>query len=117
MPTYEYKCEECGIVFERFQHFSEDPLKTCPECTGMVRRVIKPVGIIFKGKGFYVTDNKANTASLMPRAEPKGEHVETGRNEAKEAASEATPKAESKPTESAKSTKSAEGPKSAKSGE
>jgi len=64
MPTYEYKCDECGVVFERFQHFSEEPLKTCPECTGAVHRVIQPVGIIFKGKGFYVTDNKAASPTL-----------------------------------------------------
>lgn len=68
MPTYEYKCEECGMVFERFQHFSEEPVKTCPECDGPVRRVIHPVGIIFRGKGFYVTDNRGNTPSLMPKS-------------------------------------------------
>jgi len=83
MPTYEYKCEECGVVFQRFQHFSEEPLKTCPECAGAVHRVIHPVGIIFKGKGFYVTDNKGNTSSLMPKAEPKGENGD-GSAEAKE---------------------------------
>ncbi len=94
MPTYEYKCDECGIVFERFQHFSEEPLKTCPECTGAVHRVIQPVGIIFKGKGFYITDNKGNTSSLMPKAEPKGESAEGSRPEAKEKS--AAPKAESK---------------------
>jgi len=95
MPTYEYKCDECGIVFERFQHFSEEPLKTCPECAGAVHRVIQPVGIIFKGKGFYITDNKGNTSSLMPKAEPKGESSDgSPRPEAKE--KDATPKAESK---------------------
>lgn len=99
MPTYEYKCEECGIVFDRFQHFAEEPLKTCPECSGTVRRVIKPVGIIFKGKGFYVTDNKGNTASLMPRPESKGEHADTGHGAAKESA----PKEEAKPAAKAKS--------------
>ena len=69
MPTYQYKCEECGIVFERFQHFSDAPIETCPECSGPVHRVIQPVGIIFKGKGFYVTDNKSDTSSLMPKPE------------------------------------------------
>ena len=69
MPTYEYKCEECGIVFERFQHLSEEPLRECPECNGGVRRLLHPVGIIFKGKGFYVTDHKSNTSSLMPKSE------------------------------------------------
>lgn len=96
MPTYEYKCEECGVVFQRFQHFSEEPLKTCPECTGAVHRVIQPVGIIFKGKGFYVTDNKGNTSSLMPKAEPKGENADGSHAEAKE--KDAAPKAETSKT-------------------
>lgn len=68
MPTYEYKCDECGIRFDCFQHFSEEPLKSCPECGGSVHRVIQPVGIVFKGKGFYVTDNRSDTRSLMPKA-------------------------------------------------
>ncbi|MBC7314838.1 MAG: zinc ribbon domain-containing protein [Chloroflexi bacterium] len=69
MPTYQYRCEDCGITFDRFQHFSEQPLTTCPECGGSVHRVIQPVGIIFKGSGFYVTDHKASTANLMPKSE------------------------------------------------
>ncbi len=66
MPTYGYKCDECGIYFERFQHFSEDPIKTCPECGGDVHRVIHPVGIVFKGSGFYVTDNRGNSSTAIP---------------------------------------------------
>jgi len=58
MPTYEYKCESCGICFERIQHFKDEPLKECPECGGPVHRVMQPVGIIFKGSGFYITDNR-----------------------------------------------------------
>jgi len=72
MPTYVYKCRECGITFERFQHFSEEPLKVCPECNGPVVRLIQPVGIIFKGSGFYVTDHKgAGASSLLPKSETK----------------------------------------------
>ena len=68
MPTYEYKCRECGITFERFQHFAEEPLRVCPECGGAVQRVVQPVGIIFKGKGFYVTDNKGASSTLPKSA-------------------------------------------------
>lgn len=96
MPTYEYKCEECGVVFERFQHFAEEPLKTCPECTGSVRRVIQPVGIIFKGSGFYVTDHKGNTSSLMPKAEHKGGNGDGSRSEGRE--KDAAPRAETTST-------------------
>jgi len=71
MPTYEYHCDECGMTFERFQHFSEQPLKICPECNGPVHRIIHPVGIIFKGSGFYVTDNRGNSSATLPKPESK----------------------------------------------
>ncbi|HEY63211.1 MAG TPA: zinc ribbon domain-containing protein [Caldilineae bacterium] len=64
MPLYEYECEACGVRFERMQSFSDAPLDTCPECGGHVHRVIYPVGIIFKGPGFYVTDNRAKSSTL-----------------------------------------------------
>ncbi len=80
MPTYEYRCDECGIVFDRFQHFSEDPLDTCPECGGLVHRVIQPVGIIFKGNGFYITDNRGDTSSLMPKRDKDEKHEDASSN-------------------------------------
>jgi len=59
MPTYDYRCEDCGHKFERFQSMMDDPLKECPECKGTVKRLISAgSGIIFKGKGFYQTDYK-----------------------------------------------------------
>ena len=83
MPTYDYACGECGIVFERFQHFSEEPVKVCCECGGPVRRVIHPVGVIFKGSGWYVTDNRGNPSSLTP-SPGKGEERESGQTKATE---------------------------------
>jgi len=59
MPTYDYECTECGYSFEYFQAMSDAPLDKCPECGGRVRRLIGGgLGVIFKGSGFYVTDNK-----------------------------------------------------------
>ncbi len=59
MPTYEYKCKTCGHYFEFFQNMTDNPLKKCPECSGLVKRLISAgVGIIFKGSGFYQTDYK-----------------------------------------------------------
>jgi putative FmdB family regulatory protein len=58
VPIYEYQCDTCGLRFERRQHMSDEPLKDCPECDGHVHRVIQPVGVIFKGSGFYITDNR-----------------------------------------------------------
>ena len=57
MPTYEYKCLDCDIRFERFQSMSEDAIQECPECNGQVKRLIGAgAGLIFKGSGFYITD-------------------------------------------------------------
>ena len=58
MPIYTYKCENCGIQFERQQSFSDQPLTLCPECNKKsLRKVYTPVGIVFKGSGFYATDH------------------------------------------------------------
>ena len=57
MPTYDYKCTQCGHDFEMFQSMSESHIKKCPECGGNVRRLVGGgSGHIFKGSGFYVTD-------------------------------------------------------------
>jgi putative FmdB family regulatory protein len=66
MPVYVYQCDSCGVTFERLQSFNEDPLTNCPECDGHVHRVIQPVGIVFKGSGFYVTDNRAKSPTSLP---------------------------------------------------
>jgi len=63
MPLYEYQCKDCGVRFERRQHVDDEPTKVCPECGGKVHRLIQPVGIIFKGSGFYVTDNRAKSST------------------------------------------------------
>ena len=58
MPTYTYRCDACGHQFEAVQRFSDDPLRECPSCGGVVRRVIQPVGVVFKGSGWYITDSR-----------------------------------------------------------
>ena len=60
MPTYEYKCTECGHQFDAQQKFSDDPLQVCPKCQGKLRKVFHPAGVIFKGSGFYTTDYKGS---------------------------------------------------------
>jgi len=66
MPVYEYECESCDLHFEKLQRFSEEPLRICPDCGGAVHRVIQPVGVIFKGSGFYVTDNRGKSSTMPP---------------------------------------------------
>ena len=67
MPIYEYQCDTCGLRFERRQRMSDEPLKDCPECDGHVHRVIQPVGVIFKGSGFYITDNRHKSTLPSPK--------------------------------------------------
>ena len=64
MPNYDYKCLECGHVFEVFQSMTADPIEVCEKCGGKVKRLIgSGAGIIFKGSGFYETDYKKAGAS------------------------------------------------------
>ena len=58
MPIYEYECSVCKSRFERKQSFDEEPVAVCPECQGKARRVFHSTPIIFKGSGFYITDNR-----------------------------------------------------------
>jgi putative FmdB family regulatory protein len=60
VPTYEYACAECGERLEAVQKFSDDPLTVCPACGGRLRKVFSPVGIVFKGSGFYRTDSRVS---------------------------------------------------------
>ena len=63
MPTYEYSCDSCGATLERWQRFSDNPLTECPSCGGQLQRVFNSVGIIFKGSGWYSTDNRPRSKS------------------------------------------------------
>ncbi len=64
MPIYTYRCENCGIQFERRQKFEDDPLTVCPDCEeSSLRKIFQPVGILFKGSGFYSTDNRSSSGS------------------------------------------------------
>jgi putative FmdB family regulatory protein len=78
MPIYEYECEQCGVRFERLQRMVDPALSDCPECNGHVHRVVQPVGIIFKGSGFYVTDHKGKSSTGMPLKKKEDEGKPAG---------------------------------------
>lgn len=60
MPTYAYGCDKCGVRFDRYQSFDKPPLAECPECgEPALRKLYQPVGIVFKGSGFYSTDHRS----------------------------------------------------------
>jgi len=63
MPIYGYRCSQCGHELEVFQSMSAQPLSICPECGGPLRKLLYPVGVHFKGSGFYTTDYKNGGAS------------------------------------------------------
>ena len=70
MPTYQYTCTDCGEPVEALQKFSDSPLTVCAACGGKLRKVFSPVGIVFKGSGFYRTDSRNGSGA---RAEGKKE--------------------------------------------
>src|SRR5579875_4069642 len=91
MPTYAYKCRDCGTPLEVHQEFSDAPLTVCPTCGGVLRKQYGSVGVTFNGSGFYRTDSRADSA----KAEPKGD---SGKSDAAPAKSDApATKAEPKP--------------------
>ncbi|MFH1198439.1 MAG: FmdB family zinc ribbon protein [bacterium] len=74
MPTYDYKCLNCDHEFELFQRITEDPIKECPKCSGVVKRLIGAgSGPIFKGSGFYHTDYKVNSKGKTSEPKSKSE--------------------------------------------
>ncbi|MDE3065195.1 MAG: hypothetical protein KGJ36_05950 [Acidobacteriota bacterium] len=73
MPTYEYECQSCHRRIDAVQRFSDPALTTCENCGGDLRKVFSSVGIVFKGSGFYKTDNrsaKATSATASPSPAP-----------------------------------------------
>jgi putative FmdB family regulatory protein len=63
MPTYEYACTDCGHRLDAVQKFTDDPLTTCPECGGSLRKVYGAIGIVLKGSGFYKTDSRTSSGA------------------------------------------------------
>ncbi len=103
MPTYEYLCTECGDRKEVVQSFTEPSLTTCEVCGGKLRKVIFPVGIQFKGSGFYSTDRRASQPmSRAGKQDAKGEAKEAKESKDSKTESSSDSKSESK-TDSKKS--------------
>ena len=78
MPTYQYTCTECGEPLETVQKFSDEPLTVCPACGGRLRKVFSPVGIVFKGSGFYRTDSRKSAAAAAPAASSSSTPSDSG---------------------------------------
>jgi len=101
MPTYAYGCDNCGVRFDRYQGYDDPPLTECPECgENALRKLIPPVGVVFKGSGFYSTDHRP----------PSGQGSSRRSDETAPAAKDGSTKGE--PPKPAKETKPASAPES-----
>src|SRR5580704_7807562 len=94
MPLYEYKCQSCGKIFEVIQKFADEPLKTHPECGGVVEKVISAPAFHLKGTGWYATDygkgngkaarsEESKSEAKSEKSEPKTESSSTSSSESK----------------------------------
>lgn len=91
MPVYTYRCESCGVQFERYQSFTDAPLKTCPECRKKtLKKVITPTKIIFKGSGFYATDNRSPSGDTSREGKSETKSTETKNSESKSSDTKST---------------------------
>lgn len=98
MPVYVYHCDQCDFQFEQQQKFSDKPLRRCPECgLEKLHKVYTPVGVIYKGSGFYSTDHRSSSGSNLPsknKKDEKGESKDAVKSETEKSA-KAKEKAES----------------------
>ncbi|RGE18984.1 FmdB family zinc ribbon protein [Leucobacter sp. wl10] len=81
MPTYAYRCADCGHAFDVYQSFSDDALTACPECGGKLRKVFGSLGVTFNGSGFYRTDSRsaaAETSGGSAAGSPSGSGASSG---------------------------------------
>ncbi|MEV4221945.1 FmdB family zinc ribbon protein [Nonomuraea sp. NPDC049725] len=95
MPTYQYACNDCGEQLEVVQKFTDDALTVCPACQGNLRKVFSAVGIVFKGSGFYKTDNRSSSTSAPATASSKPAESKSAESSSKPAESKPTPAAAS----------------------
>jgi putative FmdB family regulatory protein len=108
MPTYEYRCPECGTDFEKFQKMSDEPGAPCPKCGAAAeRRLSGGAGLVFKGSGFYITDYRGEGYKKAAEAEKGGSSPSSGSES----------KSESKPADPKPSSGTSSGGSSAAKGE
>ena len=95
MPVYTYHCDHCDHEFEQYQSFSEDALTLCPECRHeALRKVYSPALVVFKGKGFYVTDTKSAQSALTSSNSKDGDNGTKKKDKAEPAKKKSDTKSE-----------------------
>jgi putative FmdB family regulatory protein len=95
MPTYAYGCDNCGVRFDRYQSYDDPPLTECPECGEVaLRKLFTPIGVVFKGSGFYSTDHRSPSGQGSSR---RTEESDAGGKEGSSKSEPVKPAAETKP--------------------
>jgi putative FmdB family regulatory protein len=115
VPTYQYVCTECGGQLEAVQKFTDEPLTTHEACGGRLRKVFSPVGIVFKGSGFYRTDSRNGSASSSSSTSAASSSTASDASSSTKSSSD--PSSTSSSTSSDKSGKSGKSGSSSGSGE
>ena len=104
MPTYEYACKTCGNRFETWQKITDDPLTECPKCHHEIHRVLFPAGVVFKGSGFYSTDNRGHKSGGEIGTHSKSESSTESGGESKPESTTSSSPSESKSAPAASET-------------
>jgi len=97
VPTYQYTCTDCGEPVEAVQKFTDAPLTVCAACGGRLRKVFSPVGIVFKGSGFYRTDSRNGSSASAPAAKDKDKASSDSSSSSSESSSSSSNGSDSKP--------------------
>ena len=101
MPTYQYACTDCGDRSEVVQRFTDDPLTVCSACGGKLRKIFSPVGIVFKGSGFYRTDSRNGSSTVSSGKDSAGKDSAGKESAGKESAGKESSSAGANGTSSA----------------
>ena len=100
MPTYEYRCRDCGHELEAVQAFTDDALTECPQCAGSLRKVFGSIGVSFKGSGFYKTDHGSRANANGGSSESKSSSDSSSSSSSGDSSSSSTGDAKSGSSES-----------------
>jgi putative FmdB family regulatory protein len=106
VPTYQYVCTECGGQIEAVQKFTDDPLTVHEACGGRLRKVFSPVGIVFKGSGFYRTDSRNGSSASAPAASSSASSSAAGSSSDSSSSSSSSPAGDKAPSASSSSASS-----------
>ena len=106
MPTYSYKCTECGTAFDIQQAFTDDSLTVCPNCGGKLRKVFTAIGVTFNGSGFYRNDSRAREKSSDSASTSKSSETKPTESKPSESKSAGSTSSESRSSESKPAAKS-----------